>query len=436
MGCAPAVTTNSGPSVPAPGTLDASFGSGGIVITDYVYESSSDPGNFYSAYNEINAIALQSDGKIVVAGYADISGDRGEDFAIARYNPNGTLDTTFGTGGFVLTDFGDTNDQATAIAIQADGKIVVAGIADRTGNKKFALARYNNTGTPDTSFGTNGKVTTDVSSENNSGYATAMVIQSDGKILVAGYADIGGKSQFVVVRYTSNGTLDDTFDGDTGTGNGIVTTAFTDNAYANALALDSSGKILVAGYTDTKFALARYQADGNLDTSFDTDGKVETVFGGNAASAYAIAVQNDGKIMLGGSSNNSSSPGASYFALARYNSNGALDTSFGNAGQVETYMGLVGTANLCAMKIQNDGKIVTAGSCQKDSKENFAFVRYTLSGILDTSFGTDGKVLTSSGSKSWLNSLLIQSDGKIVGGGLNEETETGTTNFALLRLWP
>lgn len=308
--CKPTVTANTS-QPPAPGTLDASFGSGGIVITDYVYESSSDPGNFYSAYNEINAIALQSDGKIVVAGYVDISGDRREDLVVARYNPNGTLDTTFGTGGIVLTDFGNTCDVATAIAIQADGKIVVAGIADRTGNKKFALARYTTVGALDGSFGSGGTVATDVNSENNSGYATALAIQSDGKILVADYAEIGGKDQFVVLRYTATGSLDNSFDGD-----GIVTTAFTDSAYANALALYSSGIILVAGYSNNKFALARYQADGTLDTSFDSDGKVETAFGSNGSSAYAIALQSDGKIVCGGL-NEDNETGTTNFALLR-----------------------------------------------------------------------------------------------------------------------
>jgi uncharacterized delta-60 repeat protein len=403
-------SNDGGDTPPAAGSLDTSFGTGGIVVTDYLYDYS---GDYYSAYNEIYAIAIQQDGKIVVAGYADVSGSTGEDFIVARYNTDGSLDTTFGTGGFVLTDFDNKYDQAYALAIQNDGKIVVAGLTDRGGNQKFAVARYTAAGELDNSFGTDGKVTVEISTTQFYDYAYALAIQSDGKIVVAGYSYDGSKNVFAIVRLNADGTLDNTFDGDSGIGNGIVTTAFTSHASASAIGIQADGKIIVAGNTHYNgkecFALVRYNANnGTLDTSFDNDGKVITEFGSNPASASSLALQADGKIVVAGTSSNSVAPGESNFALARYTTNGALDSTFGNNGIMETYMGGVDNAYCNAMKIQADGKIVVGGYAKKDSIQNFAILRYTASGFLDTTFGTDGKVFILHGNNNQVYSLAIQ----------------------------
>ncbi len=310
------------PSWAADGDIDTTFGTGGRVTTD-----------FGTNYDDAKAVAIQSDGKIVAAGRSlNSAGDY--DFALARYNTDGTLDTAFGTGGKVTTDFVDIvgkcdvwgcndNDVANAVAIQSDGKIVVAGDVGR--RDSFALARYNTDGTLDTSFGTGGKVSTYTTvgygapgytsgDAFSGGSANAIAIQSDGKIVVAGYIgcslqQVCNQFDFALVRFNTNGSLDATF----GSG-GIVVTAVgegSDFDYANAVAIQTDGKIVAAGTTGPssgyggttdKFALVRYNTNGTLDTAFGAGGKVTTTIGTYSSNAYAIALQTDGKIVATGRS--------------------------------------------------------------------------------------------------------------------------------------
>ena len=250
----------------------------------------------------------------MVAGYSFNSTSNKYDFALVRYNANGTLDTTFGTGGIVTTSVGSINDYADDLGIQPDGKIVVAGYSYNSSNKcNFALVRYNANGTLDTGFGTGGIVTTSIGSGYD--YAHALVIQSDGKIVVAGSSSNGSKYNFALVRYNANGTLDTGF----GTG-GIVTTPIGsgfDSAYA--LGIDTDGRILAAGYSNNgsnyDFALVRYNANGTLDTGFGTGGIVTTPIGSIDDYAFALGIQSDGGIVVAGRSYN----GSNYdFALVRY----------------------------------------------------------------------------------------------------------------------
>src|SRR6266568_281258 len=231
----------------APGDLDATFCTGGKVTTDFAGDS-----------DHARAVAIQTDGKIVAAGKATNSRRGGEDFALARYNPNGTLDTTFGTGGKVTTDFAGDADQAFALVLQTDGKIVAAGEAtsSRRG-EDFALARYNPNGTLDTTFGVGGKVTTDFAG--NTDRAFGVALQTDGRIVAAGEATAGYRGEdFALARYNSNGTLDTTF----GTGGKVITDFAGDTDRAFALALQTDGQIVAAGEAKTQtkedFALARY----------------------------------------------------------------------------------------------------------------------------------------------------------------------------------
>ena len=184
------------------GTLDASFGTGGKVTTD-----------FAGAGDGAGPIAVQPDGKLVAAGAATINGQ--VDFALARYNSDGTLDTSFGTAGRVTTDFGSPWEAPSALAIQGDGKIVVAGFTEVGQFAAFAVARYNSDGTLDTTFGGGGKAITGFANDTNlvalgpvSAQAYSVAVQPDGKIVVAGYANIDGEEDFAVVRYKANGTLD------------------------------------------------------------------------------------------------------------------------------------------------------------------------------------------------------------------------------------
>lgn len=390
----------------APGDLDPTFGTGGMVTTD-----------FGSYYTEGFSVVLQTDGKIIVAGIYSSSSYH---FALARYNTNGTLDTSFGTNGLVTTDLSDVYDIARSVTLQADGKILVAGSSDA----RFAVVRYNTNGTLDTSFGTDGKVTTEIGDSflclEPLARALAIKVQSDDKVIASGLTHHGSTYDFALARYSTTGTLDATFGDD-----GIVITDFSSTTDEGAdMAIQSDGKIIVAGISNSNFALARYNSDGSLDTTFGGDGKVTTDFSGATDSAKSVKIQSDGKIVVAGISHNGSN---NDFALARYNSDGSLDTSFGGNGKVTTDFSGENDSGW-SVGIQNDGKIVVAGSTYNGSDSDFALARYNSDGSLDTTFGGDGKVTTDfNGYDDVGNAMVIYPNGKIVVAGVSYY------NFALAR---
>ena len=335
------------------GSLDNTFGTAGIVMSEF-----EDPGSGQSmtAYS----IAIQADGKILSAGTFHIAGWR---FGITRRNTDGSLDNTFGTAGIVLTSIGNgsggsLNSRIFDLAIQADGKIVVAGEGN---NYKFALARYNTDGSLDNTFGTAGIVTFN----NNVSGGKAVKIQSDGKIVVLVEQYISSQSVFALTRHNTNGSLDLTFSGD-----GVVTTAIgLSSAHAKDLAIQGDGKIVVAGDANGDFALTRYNTNGSLDITFGTAGIVTTniypVWNNNFECPNAISIQADGKIVAAGYSNYG-------FTLARYKTNGNIDNTFGTAGIVATpdvddnytnphTSGQAAYDFARAIAIQADGKIVAVG---------------------------------------------------------------------------
>jgi len=390
------------------GTLDASFGTGGIVTTD-----------FAGAGDGAGPIAVQPDGKLVAAGVATINGQ--VDFALARYNSDGTLDTNFGTAGRVTTDFGGRYEGVSSIALQSDGKIVVAGGSVIGLYDNFALARYNSDGTLDTSFGTGGKVITDFGEVSSQAYSVA--VQPDGKTVAAGYANIDGEEDFALVRYNADGALDSTF----GAGGKVITDfghleqGFS-YAFAFSLAVQPDGKIVVAGqaYIDAGYdvALARYESDGTLDASFGTGGKMITDFGGRNDLATSVAVLPDGNIVVAGQANVVRGYG---FALARYNSNGTLDDSFGARGIVTTDFGLLdqgfSVAYAASLAVQPDGRIVAAGRAYINGGFHSGLARYNSDGTLDASFGTGGRVTADfQGPDDYdqFTSVVVQPDAKIV----------------------
>ncbi|MFE5711448.1 calcium-binding protein [Streptomyces sp. NPDC056501] len=285
-----------GIALAAPGDLDPGFDGDGRVTTDF------------GGFDQAGGVVVQvADSKIIAAGPA------GGNFALARYNADGSLDTTFDTDGKVTTDFGGA-DEAFGVAVQADNKIVAAGRSDTGGTNDFALARYNPTdGSLDTTFDTDGRVITNFGG--NSDQADELAVQADGRIVAAGGSDAGGNPNFALARFNpTDGSLDTTFDTD-----GRVTTDFVGVDAATSLAVQSDGNIVAAGRSNTAgtvdFALARYNAtDGTLDTTFHADGRVTTDFGG-FDSAAGVAVQPDGKIIAAGAR---SASGNTDFALARY----------------------------------------------------------------------------------------------------------------------
>ena len=256
---------------------------------------------------------------------------------MVRYNADGSLDTTFGTGGKVLTPVGTgtSNDIGNSLTVQEDGKIIVAGYGGGSDGTDFAVVRYNADGSLDTTFGTGGtgKILTPVGAGTSNDFGNSVTVQADGKIVVAGYgASSQAGNDFAVVRYTANGTLDTTF----GTGGKIVTPigAGTSNDYAYSVTVQADGKIIVAGQgfgigTSNDFAVVRYTANGTLDTTFGPGGTARS----SPRSAPArilfksVIVQADGKIVVAGYGQGS---GTGYdFAVVRYNADGSLDTTFG-----------------------------------------------------------------------------------------------------------
>ena len=402
------------------GNLDPTFGTGGTVRTDFA-------GNI----DEASAVAIQPNGQIVAAGSSFSNSKTVEDFIVARYNANGSLDKQFGKNGKITTDFFRNVDSISAIAIQPDGRIIVAGFAQLPGNggnpRVFALARYRSDGSPDTSFGSGGALTT--SFGGNFAAASAVMLQPDGKIVVAGTVDFnpdvpGSGLDFALARYNSSGTLDGSF----GKGGKVVFDFFGSFDQANSAVLQPDGKIIVVGSAsydsanrDIGFALARFNTDGSTDFGFGTGGKQITDFFGAGAKANGVALQPDGKFVVAGSASDSATrPVATDIALARYNSDGSLDAGFGIGGETAIPFSNSATEQGNAVAISTDGKIIVVGAAFKTfaTPPDFALVRYNSDGSLDAGFGNGGAITTDVvGGTDVAQAVAIQSDGKVVAAG-------------------
>ncbi|MGH2840975.1 MAG: hypothetical protein ACRDKY_09150, partial [Solirubrobacteraceae bacterium] len=335
----------------------------------------------------------------------------------------GDLDSTFGGDGIVTTRSGTDR----AIAIQANGRIVVAGTTTRQRRELFALARFTRNGALDAAFSSDGRVTTRLPNRRCVG-VTALAIARGGKIVAAGRSGcVGGK--FALVRYLPSGRLDRSFSGD-----GRVTTSFGDNcrfAAPGAMAIQRNGRIVVAGRaqcttagtTTATFALARYTGGGRLDRTFSGDGRLTTDFTHTFDYAYDVLVAPGGKIVAAGTSDAESFEHAR-FALARYTASGALDRSFGIGGKVMTpFTGEQNCeewAQAYTLARQPDGALIAAGTTGCEGHPNFALARYTPRGTLDPSFGGDGRLATLFGADDCaglVNDLAIRADGRIIAGG-------------------
>jgi uncharacterized delta-60 repeat protein len=412
------------------GDLDPTFGTGGMVTTDLGRST-----------DIANAVAVQADGKFVVVGQTYKNNDyTDEDFVVTRYNTDGTLDSTFGSRGKVRTDFPGLAAVPSSVVIQTDGKIVVAGGAFPlfTFAGDFKVVRYNPNGSLDTSFGNGGIVTTTFP---EGSYAFDVALQADGKIIAAGtvFVDfIPGEqsdTDFALARYNPDGTPDATF----GNG-GQVSTDFVgmeDDAFS--VLIQPDGKIVAVGSANNPatfydFAAVRYLANGAVDSTFGTGGKVSTDFGDqNFDRARSAALQPDGRIVAAGFA--ISQNGLSQnFAVARYTSNGVLDTTFSRDGKTQIDFGdCCQSAN--KVLLQSDGKIITVGYANtEDSDSDFLLARLSPRGSLDNTFGVGGEVRTSFGDlNGGANGAALQSDGKIVAVGFQATFSNQWTNFALAR---
>lgn len=398
------------------GFLDPSFDGDGIVTTPFSNNDAS-----------IGAIAIQNDGKIVAGG-----GVSSTNFALARYNIDGSLDTTFDSDGKVITYIGNSDAFITDLLIQNDGKIVSVGWVNGSLEYNFAITRHKTNGSLDSTFGNNGIVTIPLGTSFGFGVCEAVAIQGDGKILVAGM-DYDGINQdnFAVARLNLDGSFDTSFDGD-----GIVTTSIGSNLEgAFDISVQDDGKIVLAGFTENgsyfEYVLIRYNSDGSLDNSFGLGGIVELSIG-TGGICYDMEILSDGKIIVAGHSSNGMNDDV---ALARFNSDGSLDNSFGNAGTVLTPVGSAADYAY-GLAVQPDGKYVVVGE-RFDSAYPLSFmtIRYNIDGTLDDSFGNNGMLFTLTGSSSCNgHAVIVQNDSKIIVAGYSYDSIQSV--FTLIRYYP
>jgi uncharacterized delta-60 repeat protein len=403
----------------APGDLDPGFGTGGRSLA--LLED--DDGH-------AQATAIQTDGKIVTAGTCALDGI--SVFCLARLDGSGNLDPSFDGDGKVTTAISD-GATAGAVAIQVDGKIVTAGTCTVAGLSGFCLTRHTSGGSLDSSFDGDGRVLTSMDPATYlGGIANAVAIQSDGKIVAAGgcQAWASGRGDFCLARYRSDGSLDPTFGGD-----GRVFTATFSGAFTRAIVVQADGKLVVAGGCGggIQFCLVRYDncfdtpsacvdangvnIAGRLDGSFGGSGLVTTNLGGNPTDylGVAVGVQADGKL-VGAVGCVDASSSQQRFCLARYASDGSLDPGFGNDGIVAEPIGGLND-HVTALAVQGDGTIVAAGGCGDPDGLTSCLARFTSDGDFDSSFGGDGKVLGDPTVDGPVVALAVQDDGKLVTAG-------------------
>jgi len=386
----------------APGDFDLSFNGSGFATTAI--------GGTATA----KGIALQADGKMVVAGYATIGSIYQP--ALARYNTNGSLDTSFGVSGVVLTNLGNSGAFLEDVTIQADGKIIVAGTTYTTQGTAFLVMRYDVNGSLDSSFDGDGVSIVNVTPYDDVAFSVA--IQSDGKIVAGGYAR--GASpviSFAAVRYNTDGSLDSNFGS---AGKLTLGVGGYQSDTGLAMNLQSDNKILMTGYckvinTD-RLGIARLLPIGTMDSNFDGDGIVISSIGSPGGDIpQSIKVQNDGKIVVGGYTYQGGTTNQDLF-VARFLPNGSPDSSFDGDGKVITTLTTVNDYGF-DLSFQKNGKIFIVGSSGQSA--NCAVVRYHANGSLDTTFaGTGIKTLGLSSGSEQFYSTAITPDGRIVAAGL------------------
>jgi uncharacterized delta-60 repeat protein len=402
------------------GVLDTTFGTAGLVTTNLGTQNSS----YDYAVAVYDDDGAANEGKIVAAGtFLSSSSHWDQDVGVVRYNLDGSLDKSFGGSGEVTTSFGSGDDGAHDVKIQSDGKVVVAGWTGGAGGD-FALVRYNTDGSLDNSFGSKGKAITDINRSGDVAYT--MGLQPDGKIVLAGTTTPKNTSNvdLAVVRYNADGSLDTSF----GTG-GKVTRHLASPLAANIhggmdMAIDSSTNqvVVVAQLTDSD-VVVRLNTNGTPDASFGSNGAGFVSFG-TQSTIPAVAIQPDGRIVVTGSD----------AVLARFNPDGTLDATFGSGGTVVTVL----PTNLAdviprAVTIQPDGRIVVAGvETTNSGLRQFMAARYNPDGSQDSTFGVSGiageTVVQVNNDQM---GVALEPDGRIVvaGPGLIG----GGTNFALVR---
>jgi uncharacterized delta-60 repeat protein len=382
-----------------PSSFDFGFGTNGTRLSEFDVDVQG------------RAVAIAPDGKIVVAGEATTADGKG--FAVARYDLNGQPDPTFDLDGRILFPPSGNDAEIRAVAVQPDGKIVVGGFR-KTPETHFFILRLNADGSLDPTFNETGYTDTEIGTDSDK--INALALQPDGKIVAAGVSSSSGNIHFAVARYLSNGALDKTFSTD-----GKVVTALGAIDMANAVVLQPDGKIVIGGKSligsGYDFSLVRYKPDGQVDGNFP----VSTSIRPNDDQIRGLALQPDGKIIAAGGSEDANA--TSDVALARYNSDGSLDSSFDGDGKVLTAVGDDNLAN--AVAVQRNGKILVAGiNIPTGSISQACLVSYLPTGVPDPQFGFTGKVLYQpvGGADNSANAVALQPNGRIVMAGTSENS--------------
>lgn len=405
----------------------------GVIDTSFAGGAVVTPVNTSEDY--AHAVAVQPDGKVIVAGTTAIS--TGTVVALVRYQRDGAIDPSFGIGGKVTLQVGARGDSARALAVQPDGKILVAGWTDQTGiDSNFLVLRLRSDGTPDPTFADAGKFVLAIGTGTDRAHAIA--IQDDGKIVVGGESQSGTSNtgrDFALIRLQSNGTLDQGF----GNGGKVVTSMAlqggSDTIYALALPkINGEHRILAVG-GEGDFIAARYTAGGTLDGSFGNGGKVVGLFNVNIGQARAVTLLPDGRMLLAGGALND-------FAAAQLKEDGTPDASFGNGGKVVIPISKTNWDNATAVLRQADGKLLLAGWSYtgNSSAGDFVALRLTAGGTLDESFATGGIAIhpVAQGTKSdSVRGMVLQADDRVptVRAILAGEVSGSNYDFGLLRLW-
>ncbi len=405
----------------------------GVVDTSFaggVVRQAVDIGEDYA-----NAVAVQPDGKVLVAGSSATA--TGTWVSLVRFMRDGTLDTSFGSNGKVVTQVGTRgNDSAQAIAVQADGKIVVAGASDQgSTGLDFAVLRYRADGSLDTAFGNAGKVVADFAGDTDR--AWALLVQADGKIVVGGEANTGTAAtgvNFALLRLNADGSTDGSFGQQGKVITAVGANTATDAVHGLAIeAVQGEARILAVG-GEGDFRAARYRPDGTLDTTFGAQGKIVGLFNSAIGGARAVTVLPTGQVVIAGQINH-------HFAAVQLVSSGALDTTFAAGGRFE--QSLVANWNEATSLVrQDDGKLILGGWVYSgnSSSGDFAALRLNANGALDTTFGTSGLTIsaTAPGTKDdQSKALVLQPDGRVPAVRAIQAGSANSDNhdFSLIRLW-
>lgn len=438
----PLILALAGTARAQPGALDPTFGFGGKVVQLWDFAHTGGPANnepqaaqvaapsLYNARAQAKAVARQSDGKILVAGTWS------DNFIVSRFLVDGTLDVSF-NGGWVKTGIENYPTICTGMALQDDGKIILMGICHRPGvGSTTVLMRFLPSGASDPAF--NGVGRMEIASPGIDNSPAAISVQPNGQILLAvnRIRQGSGMGQAVLLRYEADGASDPTFNN----GAGSLTLPFPEKyAVITSMAVQKDARILLGGHafggdTAASLVLARIMPGGTLDTSFNNRGYVATDFYGGSG-ARAVAVQEDGRIVVGGWSI-SAENGGQLLTLLRYLPNGNLDTSFNQSGVV-----IVNDASrqndVTGIVIQPDGKVVVGGSSLlldytvNTTGANFALWRYQQNGVPDLDFGVNGLMLTDFDSgNDGIQCLLQLPDGKLLAAGTsNAQNSTASINL-------